>query len=163
MHFYMLAYMSMHESCLLVCRPCFNTKKLWTFNPNLHCPSWTPPFVRLLSSLSAYLSLSCLLSHAMLTIFILLVCFAPFAHYLYISFPSIACLLVSCLYLCMYAYRARTFRARAWSPRHKQKGREVKHVDSSQAAMFNRFRSLVNPFWAMYSFRPPLLLPPFLP
>ena len=160
----------MQESCLLVCRPCFNTMKLWTFNPNLHCPSWTPSFVRLLfclarllSSLSAYLSLSCLPSHAMLTIFILLVCFPPFAHYLHISFPSIACLLVSCLCLCMYAHRTRTFRARAWSPRHKQKGHEVKHVDSSQAAVFNWFRSLVNPFWAMYSFRAPLLLPPFLP
>lgn len=31
-----LAYMSMHESCLLVCRTRFNTMNLWTFNPNLH-------------------------------------------------------------------------------------------------------------------------------
>ena len=36
MHLYMLAHMSIHESCLLVCRPCFNTIKLQTFNPNLH-------------------------------------------------------------------------------------------------------------------------------
>ena len=36
MHFYTLAYMSMHESYLLVCRPCFNTMKLWTSDPNLH-------------------------------------------------------------------------------------------------------------------------------
>ena len=36
MHLYMLAYMSMHESCLLVFRPGFNTMKLWTFDPNLH-------------------------------------------------------------------------------------------------------------------------------
>ena len=28
MYLYMLAYMSMHESCLLVCRPYFNTVKL---------------------------------------------------------------------------------------------------------------------------------------
>ena len=28
--------MFMHESCLLVCRPCFNTMKLWTFDANLH-------------------------------------------------------------------------------------------------------------------------------
>ena len=34
MHLYMLAYMSMHESCLRVCRPYFNTMKLWTFDPN---------------------------------------------------------------------------------------------------------------------------------
>ena len=36
MHLCMLVHMSMHESCLLVCRPCFNTMKLWTFDPNLH-------------------------------------------------------------------------------------------------------------------------------
>ena len=35
-YLYMLAYMSMHESCLLVSHPCFNTMKLWTFHPNLH-------------------------------------------------------------------------------------------------------------------------------
>ena len=33
---YTLVHMSMHESCLLVCRPCFNTMKLWKFDRNLH-------------------------------------------------------------------------------------------------------------------------------
>ena len=37
------------------------------------------------------------------------------------SFPSIACLLVSCLCLCMYTHGARTHGARAWSLRCKQK------------------------------------------
>ena len=36
MHLHTLAYISMHESCLLVCRPCFNITKLWTSDPNLH-------------------------------------------------------------------------------------------------------------------------------
>ena len=36
MHLHTLAYMSMHESCLLVCCPCFNTMKLQTYDPNLH-------------------------------------------------------------------------------------------------------------------------------
>ena len=36
MHLYTLAYMSMHESCLLVCRPCFNIIKLWIPDLNLH-------------------------------------------------------------------------------------------------------------------------------
>ena len=36
MHLYMLAYMSMHESCLLVCHPCFNIIKLCIFDPNLY-------------------------------------------------------------------------------------------------------------------------------
>ena len=35
-HLYTLTYISMHESCLLVCRPYFNTLKLWTPDPNLH-------------------------------------------------------------------------------------------------------------------------------
>ena len=36
LHLYTLAYMSMHEFYFLVCRPCFNTMKLWTSDPNLH-------------------------------------------------------------------------------------------------------------------------------
>ena len=36
MHLYMLSYMSMHKSCLLVCHPYFNTMKLWTLDANLH-------------------------------------------------------------------------------------------------------------------------------
>ena len=34
--FTIFVYMVMHESCLPVCCPCFNTMKLWTFDPNLH-------------------------------------------------------------------------------------------------------------------------------
>ena len=58
------------------------------------------------------------------------------------SFPSITCLLISCLCVCMY-----THGARAQSPRHKQKGRGCEHVDISQAAMFSRFRGLSSPIW----------------
>ena len=53
------------------------------------------------------------------------------------SFPSIACLLVSCLYLYMYTHGAKTHRARARSPKCKQKVRGCKHVDIRQVAMFN--------------------------
>ena len=62
-------------------------------------------------------------------------------------FPSIACLLASCLCLYMYTHGAKTHRARARSPRHKQKGQECEHVDISQAAMFSRFRGLASPIW----------------
>ena len=68
-------------------------------------------------------------------------------HMFFASFPSIACLLVSCLYLCMYTYRARTHGARAQSPKRKQKGRGCEHVDIRQAAMFSRFRGLASPIW----------------
>ena len=58
-------------------------------------------------------------------------------HMLFASFPSITCLLVSCLCLCMYTHGARMHGARARSPKRKQKGWRRKHVDISQAAMFS--------------------------
>ena len=60
MYLYMLAYMSMHESCLLVCHPCFNTMKLWTSDPNLHLSLADTNFCSF-SCLFAFL-LVCLLS-----------------------------------------------------------------------------------------------------
>ena len=62
-------------------------------------------------------------------------------------FLSIVCLFVSCLCLCMYTHGVRTHGARAWSPRHKQKGHGCKHIDMSQAAMFSRFRGPASPIW----------------
>ena len=58
-HLYMLAYVSMHESYLLVCHPCFNMMKLWTSDPNLHLSLTNTTFC-LLSCLFALL-LVCLL------------------------------------------------------------------------------------------------------
>ena len=60
-------------------------------------------------------------------------------HMLFTSFPSIACLLVSCLCLYMYTHGARMHGARALSPKRKQKGRGCKHVDISQAAISRDF------------------------
>ena len=60
LHLYTLAYMSMHESCLLVCHPYFNTMKLWTSNPNLHLSLANTTFC-LLYCLFAFLFV-CLLS-----------------------------------------------------------------------------------------------------
>ena len=59
-HLYVLAHMSMYKSCLLVCHPCFNTMKLWTFDPNLHLSLLDTIFC-LLSCLFAFLHI-CLLS-----------------------------------------------------------------------------------------------------
>ena len=44
MHLYILAYMFMHESCMLVCLSHFNTMKSWTFDPNLHLSLADTPF-----------------------------------------------------------------------------------------------------------------------
>ena len=126
MHLYTLAYMFMQESCLLVCRPCFNTMKLWTFDPNLHL-SLTDTTFCLFSCLFA-----CFLT-SLLAMPIMLVRFMPF-HMLFASFPSIACLLVSCFCLCMYTQGVRTYGARAQFPKRKQKGRKRKHVEISQVA-----------------------------
>ena len=77
MHLYMLAHMSMHESCLLVCLPCFSTMKLWTFDPNLY-QSFVDTTFCLLSSLFAFLlvyMLSCFFT-----------CHVYHAYLLYASF-----------------------------------------------------------------------------
>ena len=97
---YTLTHMSMHESYLLVCCPCFNTMKLWTFDPNLHLslvdtifcmPSFL--FACLLASLFV-----CLLVRLLILLLVMspatfyacfaymFVCFTPIAHYLCISF-----------------------------------------------------------------------------
>ena len=77
MHLYTLAYMSMHESCLLVCQPCFNTMKLWASDPNPHLSLADTTFY-LLSCLFTF-SLVCLLS-------CFFVCHVYHAYLLYASF-----------------------------------------------------------------------------
>ena len=77
MHLYTLTDMSMHESCLLVCRPCFNTMKLWIFDPNLNLSLVDTTFC-LLSCSFAFL-LVCLLS-----------CF--------LFLPCLSCLSTLCLF-----------------------------------------------------------------
>ena len=81
MHLYMLAYMFMNESCLLVCHSCFNTMKLWTFDPNLHLYLADTTFC-LLSCLFVF-SLVCLLS-----------CFfACHVYHAYLFYASFICTL----------------------------------------------------------------------
>ena len=145
MYLYMLAHTSMHRSCLLVYCPWFNRMKLWIFDPNLHLSLADTTF------LFAFL-LVCLLACSLAFLFLCLPCISCLTalclfHVLFSSFPPIACLLVSCLCLCMYAHSARTHGARARSPRHKWKGQGCEHVHISQVAMFSRFRGLVSPIW----------------
>ena len=86
-HLYTLAYMFMHESCLLVCRPCFNTIKLWTFDPNLHL-SLTDTTFCLFSCLFAF-SLVCFFA-CLLAFLLCLPC---------LSRSSILCLFIYSLHL----------------------------------------------------------------
>ena len=159
LHLYMLSYMSMHESCFLVCRPCFSTMKLWTFDLNLHLSLIDITFC-VLSCLFA-LQFMCLLSHVLcLPCLSCLSASCPF-HMLFAYFSSTACLPVSCLCLYMYAHGARMLGARARTPRHKQKGRGHEHLDMSQATVASRFRALVFPIWLCTPLNPSLP-PPFL-
>ena len=123
LHLHTLAYMFMHESCLLVCRPYFNTMKSWTSDPNLHlsprghhllfaCFLVCLPFISLaqlvclLPCLSASqfsclsCCLSCLLPHAMLALLICLFALHPL-RIIYASL-SFHCLSVGFLSLPLY-------------------------------------------------------------
>ena len=142
---------------LLVCRPCFNTMKLWTFDPNLHLSLADTTFC-LLSCLFAF-SLVCFLScffachiyHAYLL-------YAYFICFLHLFLPLLVC--GSCLCLCIYIDGVRTHRARVWSSRRKQKGWRRKHVVISQTTMFSRFKGSSLSHLVMYFSKPPSFLPP---
>ena len=104
MHLYMLAYMSMHESCLLVCHLCFNTMKLWTFDPNLHLSLADTTFC-FLSCLFVF-SLVCLLScffacyvyHAYLL-------YASFICFLHLFLPLLVCWFLVFAFACTHMER----------------------------------------------------------
>ena len=135
--------------CLCMSLACYcviHASTQWSYGHPIQtyiCPSWTPPLfafllVCLLACLLAFLllylpCLSCLSALCLLRM-----------HFA--SFPSIACLLVSCLCLCMYTHGVRMHGANAWSPKRKQKGREWKHVDMSQAPVIC-CENVVKIFW----------------
>ena len=104
MHLYTLAYMSMHESCLLVCHLCFNTMKLWTFDPNLHLSLADTTFC--LSSHLFVFSLICLLScffacyvyHAYLL-------YASFICFLHLFLPLLVCWFLVFAFACTHMER----------------------------------------------------------
>ena len=147
MHLYTLAHLSMYKSCLLVCHPCFNTMKLWTSDPNLHLSLADTTFC-LLSWLFAFL-LVCLLS-------CFIACHAYHAYPLY-AFSNALHLFLPLLVCWFLVF--------AFAHTHMEQGRlelghGCKHVDISQATMFNRFRSLASPIWLctlLNSFLPPFL------
>ena len=104
MHLYTFAYMSMHESCLLVWHPCFNTMKLWTFNPNLHLSLVDTNFVGLFAYLSSFLFACFLLP--LLAISIMLICFMPLSYALCIFFlPLLFCRFFVFAFACTHMER----------------------------------------------------------
>ena len=81
-HLHTLAYMFMHESCLLVCHPCFNTIKLWTFDPNLHLSLTDTTFCLFSCCSSAFSFFLC-------TFLILspTICYACHVYHVYLFMP----------------------------------------------------------------------------
>ena len=106
-HLYMPAYMSMHESCLLVCQPCFNTMKLWISDPNLHLSLTDTTLVCLLS---CFISLFARILVSMFAMSIMFICFMPLSYALY--FFSFHCLSVGFLSLPLFV---RTWSEDIWS------------------------------------------------
>ena len=99
LHLYTPAYMFMHESCLLVCRPCFNTMKLWTIDLNLHLSLMDTTFC-LLSCLSVFFFvclLTCLPSCFLVCLFISwlvmspAICYACHVYHAYLLYASFMC------------------------------------------------------------------------
>ena len=154
MHLYTLAYTSMHKSCLLVCHPCFNTMKLWIFDPNLHLSLVDTSFC----------SLSCLFTH--LLVCLLYCSFACHAYHTYLLYafsyafallPSIACLLVCLSFcLCMYTHGVKTYGTRAWSPRQAKRG-QVEACQYEPSGYVQKVQKSSFPIWLC------TLLNPFLP
>ena len=133
MHLYTLAYMFMHESCLLVCCPCFNTLKLWTFDHNLHLSLANTTFC-LLSCLFAFSLVWLLSCFFACHVYYAYLFYAFFICSLHLFLPLLVYWFLVCL--CMYAYGVRTHGAKAWSSGRKQKGRECEHSDMSQAGQY---------------------------
>ena len=136
--------MSIRESCLLVCCPCFNKMKLWTFNSNLHLSLADTTFC-LLSCLFAFL-LICLHS-----------CFsACHVYHAYLLYASFICSLHHFLSLLVCWFLVFAFACTHMEPGHMELGHDLLGVSkkgkdtstwSSQAIVVSRFRSLAFSFW----------------
>ena len=106
MHLYTVAHMSMHESCLLVCRPCFNTMKLWAFDPNLHLSLMDTTFY-LLFCLFAF-SLVCLLSYFFAChVYHAYLLYASFIRYLHVFLPLLVCWFLVFVFACTHNEQGR--------------------------------------------------------
>ena len=120
-----------------------------TFVPCGYHLLFTFLFVYLFACLLAIL-LVCLLACLLASLSLCLPCISCLStlcllHMHFASFPSIVCLLVFFLCLCMYTHGARTHDVRHGFPSVRKKGANAS-MQISQVVVFNRFRSLAFPF-----------------
>ena len=112
----MLIHMSMHESCLLVCCPCFNIKKSWKFDPNLYLSLVDTIFCFLFCLFAVFPV--CLLSHLFALLFVRLhpcfyachvyhayLLYASFIHFLHIFLPLLVCWFLVFAFACTHTER----------------------------------------------------------
>ena len=103
------------------CHPCFNTMRLWIFDPNLHLSLANTTFCLLSCLFTLCLLFAILLVcpfarmfarilYAMLVIAILLIHFVPFCYYLCISpFPLLVCQFLFFAFACTHMELGRNF------------------------------------------------------
>ena len=99
MHLYKLAYIFIHESCLLVCHPYFNIMKLWTSDPNLHL---SPRKHHLLFAFFLVCLFPCLFAFQFACLSCCLSCYACFACMLVCFILIMHCLRISFFPLLVY-------------------------------------------------------------
>ena len=119
--------------------------------------------------------------HHLLFTFLLVCLFASLLAFWFLCFPWLSCLSILCLSICslhlflllfvcwffVIAFTCTPMERWDMEPGHdllgpNKKRRGCKHVNVSQVAVFDRFRSLAFPFW-FCTLLNPFLPPPFLP
>ena len=124
--------------------PCFNTMKLWAFDPNLHL-SFANTTFGLLSCLFAFslvYLLSCFFDCHVYHAYLL---YASFICSLHLFLPLLVCWFLIFAFVCTHIEPRRIELGHSL-PSESKKGCRCKHVDMSQVAMFSRFRGLASSF-----------------
>ena len=103
-HLYTLTYISMHESCLLVCRPHFETIELRTFDPNLHLSLVDTTFC-LLSCFFAFLLLCLLTCFFACHVYHAYLLYASFIRSLHLFLPLLVCWFLVFAFACIHMER----------------------------------------------------------
>ena len=117
LHPYTLAYMSMHKSYVLVCHPCFNIMKLWTFDPNLHLSLSNTTFClpSCFVCLFVYLFACFLVCLCILLILSPATCYACHVYHIYLFMPLSYAFCIFSFHCLSLPLHVRTWNGDTWS------------------------------------------------
>ena len=162
-HLYTLAYMSIHESFLLVCRPYFNTMKLWTFDPTYICPLQTPSFVCFLTCFPICLLVSFLAFDTFCACHIYLACSLYILLLLFTHF-SFYCLSVGFLYLPFHVRtRSEDAQSQGTVSQEQAKGARMRACQHEPSRSCSQLVQGLAFFLWLCTLLTPLIPPPFSP